>query len=135
MKSGSKILFFGILLFIVLILLWSDTRSQAIEEQYKIEPWITVPEYRTDAARAIDAYERLMERYMDVNEKTLGGLRAEFNGVSRKMSSIDRKLSRIENRLIRIERAVGTEEVTRTGRKKSNKTKKQEVEVEQSSKQ
>jgi hypothetical protein len=70
---------------------------------YEVEPWITTPEYRTDAGRAIDAYERLMERYMDLAETHL----VDSQQVSQRLDSIDTKLDDISKRLARIEKAIG----------------------------
>ena len=41
------------------------------ESSYEFGPRITVPAYRTDTARAIDAYERMMERFIDMTGKDL----------------------------------------------------------------
>lgn len=70
---------------------------------YEVEPWITMPEYRTDAGRAIDAYERLMERYMDLAESQL----VDCRPVLQKLDSIDTRMDDISKRLARIEKAMG----------------------------
>jgi hypothetical protein len=71
--------------------------------KYEIDPWITTPEYKTDTARAIDAYERLMERYMDLSESYL----IDSQSVAQKLESIDAKLTDLSARLERIEKALG----------------------------
>ena len=43
---------------------------------YEIHPEITVPEYKTDATRAIEAYERMMDRYMGMTEMKVRQLRS-----------------------------------------------------------
>ena len=70
---------------------------------YEFEQWITTPEYRTDAARAIDAYERLSERYADLVESQL----VDCQGIAEKLDSIDAKISDLSTRLGRIEKALG----------------------------
>jgi predicted Ser/Thr protein kinase len=71
--------------------------------KYEIDPWITTPEYKTDTARAIDAYERLMERYMDLSESYL----IDSQSVAQKLESIDAKMDDLSARLARIEKAMG----------------------------
>jgi hypothetical protein len=77
------------------------------EKTYEIRPQISVPEYRTDAARAIDAYERLMERYMDLTEGNLIRIGTDVQDAVRKLDSIDGKLTRLSTRIARIEKALG----------------------------
>ena len=77
---------------------------------YDIRPEITLPEYRTDAARAIDAYERTMNRYMTLTERSLAGVNADMREVLRKLDSIDRTLTDLSTRIARIEGALGIEE-------------------------
>lgn len=74
---------------------------------YEVQPYITVPEYRTDAARAIDAYERLMERHMDVMEQHLVGMNKDVQQATVKLDAIDAKLTRLSIRMARIEKALG----------------------------
>jgi hypothetical protein len=74
---------------------------------YEFEQWITTPEYRTDAARAIDAYERLMERYMDLAEGNLLQVGGDCQAVAIKLDSLDLRLTEISDRLTRIEKALG----------------------------
>jgi len=64
---------------------------------------ITTPEYKSDAARAIDAYERLMERYVELSESYL----VDNQSAAQKLDSIDVKLGELSTRLARIEKALG----------------------------
>jgi len=73
---------------------------------YEIQPYIWTPEYRTDAARAIDAYERLMERHMDVTEANLIGIGSDVRLLSRKLDAIDGRLKELSVRIARIEQAL-----------------------------
>ena len=70
---------------------------------YSVENWITTPEYRTDAGLAIDAYERLMERYADLAEAQL----MDCQVIAEKMDSLDAKISDLSTRIARIEKALG----------------------------
>ena len=77
------------------------------EKTYEIRPEIWTPEYRTDAARAIDAYESLMHRYMDVTENNLISVGADVHTLTKKLDDIDAKLTLISVRIARIETALG----------------------------
>ena len=80
------------------------------ENSYEIEPRITVPAYRTDAARAIDAYERVMERFMNLTGKNLADIDTEVKGIAQTLHSVDRKLTELSRRMARIEKALGIEQ-------------------------
>jgi len=92
------------------IVVWFSTSIQGVPKIYEVEPQITIPEYRTDAARAIDAYERLMERYMDLTERNLFRVGAHVGDVAKKLDSIDDKLTALCTRIARIEKALGIEQ-------------------------
>jgi hypothetical protein len=95
----------GLVSCVVLILLSTSIRGG--EKTYELRPQVGIPEYRSDAARAIDAYERLMERYMDLTEGNLVGIGADVQSVIRKLDSIDGKLAQLSTRIARIEGALG----------------------------
>jgi len=89
--------------------LWHSGAIQGSPKTYEVRPYITVPEYRTDAARAIDAYERLMQRYMDITEKNLLQIDTNVSYTLMQLDSIDDKLSQLCARVARIEKALGIE--------------------------
>ncbi len=75
---------------------------------YEVEAQIyTTPEYRTDAARAIDAYERMMERYMNATEQSFAGMSADLGAIAVRLEAIDLRLAKLDTRLERIERHLG----------------------------
>ena len=88
---------------------WFSTSIQGGERTYEVHPYITTPEYRTDAARAIDAYERLMERYMDLTERNLNRITADIRGISGKLDSINAGLKDLFAQMTRIEKALGAD--------------------------
>jgi hypothetical protein len=92
-----------------LAVIWFSTSIQGSQKTYEIKPHITAPEYRTDAARAIDAYERLMERYMGLTEKNLLSFGTDIRNVITKIDSIDDKLTQLGARIAQIEKALGIE--------------------------
>jgi len=89
---------------------WFSTSIQGGEKIYEVQPQITLPEYRTDAARAIDAYERLMERYMDLMEMNVIRIGADVQGLAKRLDSIDSKLTELSKGMARIEKALGIED-------------------------
>jgi septal ring factor EnvC (AmiA/AmiB activator) len=86
-----------------------DRRTYEVDAQV-----YSVPTAQSDAARAINAYERLMERHMDLTERNLTGLAAdiamlaaEFDGVDAKLAALDARLTQVDQRLARIEKHLG----------------------------
>lgn len=100
-------------------LVWLCTSIQGSEKFYEVHPYITTPEYRTDTARAIDAYERMMERYMDLTERNLVDLKTNLRDISRRLVSIDTKLTRLTSKMTKIEKALGIEQTKELMGKKS----------------
>ena len=92
------------------IILWLSALIHGGERTYRVRPEITLPEYRTDAARAIDAYERMMSRYMTSTERHLSGVNEDVKAALKKLDSLDRKLTGLSARMARIEKALGIEE-------------------------
>lgn len=89
------------------VLVWASTTTSGRGEIYEVRPEVAIPEYRTDAARAIDAYERLMDRYLDLTQDNLAGFSADMHTALDKLDSIERELMRLSARVERIERSLG----------------------------
>jgi hypothetical protein len=106
MKTNNRRL---VAIAVVLVLVGAVVLSVAIGEgrkTYRVEPEITVPEYKDDTARAIDAYERLMERYMDITEKNM--LKSgDIQTLLGKLDAVNGKLDELSARMARIEKALG----------------------------
>jgi hypothetical protein len=119
MKMNKRLLAFVAGLLFCVVLVWFSASIWGGEEIYEVRPQISIPEYRTDAARAIDAYERLMERHMDLTEGNLVGIGADVQSAIRKLDSIDGKLRRLSTRITRIEKALGIEQVKPPAKKKA----------------
>ena len=109
MKTSRKLLGTAAAVLCLVSLVVLSTAIGVGQKTYRVEPEITLPEYRTDAARAIDAYERLMERYMDLTEKGMLGAGADVQGIVAKLDSIEGKLTELSVRVARIEKALGIE--------------------------
>ena len=90
--------------------IWFSTTTQGGPKTYEIQPRISVPEYKTDTVRAIDAYERLMERYMQMTERNSTRIDRDLKEVIKKLDSINDKLTKLSLRIARIEKTFGFEE-------------------------
>jgi len=64
-------------------------------------------EYQTDTSRAINAYEKLMERYMDTTERNFDAVSMGIKMMAVKLDALDAKLTALDARLARIEQHLG----------------------------
>jgi hypothetical protein len=110
MRTNRNLLAVAAALVCCIILVWCSTSIKGGQKTYELQPQITIPEYKTDVVRIIDAYERLMERYMDLTERNLTGIGVDLNAVTEKLDSMDAKLAELSARTARIEKALGIEE-------------------------
>ena len=92
---------------VCLTVVWFSGSSRGVS--YEVRPEITLPEYRTDAARAIDAYEHVMYRFMNLTENNLGGINTQLKSIGEKLVLIDCKLTKLSTRMARIEKSLGIE--------------------------
>jgi hypothetical protein len=92
------------------IVFWFSASIRGGQKTYEVQPWITIPEYRTDAARAIDAYEQLMKRNMDLVEGNLTRISVDLATVAKRLESVDAKLTELSLRIARIEKVLGIEQ-------------------------
>ena len=110
MTTNKNLLAIGAVVVCCITLVWFSTSIQGDPKTYELRPHISLPEYRTDAVRAIDAYERLMERYMDLTERNSIRVSADLKEVIKKLYSIDNKLTELSARIARIEKTFGIEQ-------------------------
>ncbi|MHC4644134.1 MAG: hypothetical protein ACYTBJ_01435 [Planctomycetota bacterium] len=134
MRANRKTSTVAVVLVCCVISIWLSTPEiQGREKTYEIHPQILTPEYRTDAGRVIDAYERLMERYMDLTEGNLLRLGTDLQLVVRRLDSIDSKLTGLSARMGRIENALGIQLPEPPDQEKTEAEQKQEQDTEESS--
>jgi hypothetical protein len=108
MKSNKRLLVFLVVICVCVPALWLSVSVGQGRRQYEVETQVYgVPEYRSDAARAIDAYERLMDRYMDLTERNLFSVSADVRLVVTKLDAVHAELAGLSARLARIERHLG----------------------------
>ena len=106
MKTNRYLLVTGAVTVICLVAAAISTAIPDNGKKYEVDTVVDIPAYQTDAARAIDAYERLMDRYMDLSEKILSQVSSDRQAVSTKLDSLDSRLADISARLARIENAL-----------------------------
>jgi predicted Ser/Thr protein kinase len=108
MKIKKNLLIIGVVVVVCLataqFALSLQDRHHSFDNNYLVDTEITTPEYQTDTSRVINAYERLMDKYMDLAKASIA---ADRLSASQKLESIDVKLSDLSARLSRIEKALG----------------------------
>jgi len=112
MSSNKNLLLVAAAIACGVILVWFSTSIGDSQKTYELRPRLTIPEYKTDVVRIIDAYERLMERYIDLTERNLTGIGMDLKAVVKKLDSVDAKLTALSARTARIEKALGIEPQT-----------------------
>ena len=110
MRTNKHLLTATIIIIFSTIFIFAFTSIQGSSRTYDVKPQINIPEYRSDTNRAIDAYERLMERYMDLVEKSISDINKDYENTNNKLDSIDEKLTDLSKRILRIESALGIEQ-------------------------
>ena len=119
MITNKNLLAVGAIVVCCITVVWFSTSIQGGPKTYELRPQITVPEYRSDAVRAIDAYERLMERYMDLTERNSMRIGADLKEVMKKLDSINDKLTKLSARIAKIEKTFGIEQPKPQAKKKA----------------
>ena len=89
------------------VLVWLSASIQGGQKTYEIQPHLNIPAYKTDLARVMDAYERLMERYMDLTQQNQSIVGTELKYAVQTLDSIDGQLAELSARIARIETALG----------------------------
>lgn len=112
MRTGKNLLAISIVAACCIFVIWFSTSIEGSQKTYEIQPNISIPEYRTDTVRVIDAYERLMERYMDLTETNMTGIDTDIKTVIGKLDSIENELKDLSARTERIEKALGITQET-----------------------
>lgn len=110
MRTNRNLLAIAAGLICCIVVVWFSTSIYAREEIYEIRPQIAIPEYKTDTARIIDAYERLMDRYMGLTEGNLIRIGTDVQSIIKKLNSINGKLTKLSARMTAIEKVLGIEQ-------------------------
>ncbi len=110
MKTNRNILAVFVVIIACSVVVWLSTSIQGGQKTYEIRPNITIPEYKTELARVMDAYERLMERYMDLTQQNQSMVGTDLRYVVTTLDSIDVQLTGLSARIARIETALGIDQ-------------------------
>jgi len=110
MNTNSNKLAVLLVITVCSVLVWLSASIEGGQKTYEIHPNINMSEYKTDLIRITDAYERLMERYLDLTERNLSSFGTDLNYATTKLDSIDGQLIEISARIARIETALGIEQ-------------------------
>lgn len=108
-KQNKNLLVIGVVLIACFIVIGFSRSIQGRDRSYEIKPEIRLPQYRTDTGRAIDAYERVMDRFMSLTEENLTSVNTDVKDIAKKLVLIDCKLTDISIRMGRIEKFIGIE--------------------------
>lgn len=111
MSKNRNLLAVGIVLIVCLIVLGFSSSIHGSEKTYEIRPRISLPAYQTDTGRAIEAYERMMERFMGLTDNNLTGINTNVEGIGKSLVLIDSKLTELSTRMARIEKALGIKQI------------------------
>lgn len=109
MKQNRKLQIAAAVLGLGLVVLGLSTSTgQDRRGNYEVEAQVYgMPAYQSDAARAIEAYERLSERYMNLAERVLAQSTEGDKFLLAQLRTLDDRLERIDARLARIENQLG----------------------------
>ena len=84
--------------------IWFSTTTKGSPTTYEVRPRISLPEYKTDTVHAIDAYEKLMDRYMNQVERNSIRIDLDLKEVIKRLDSINYKLTELSLRIAKIEK-------------------------------
>ena len=107
MRTRKKLLAVVAAIVCCVIAVWSSTSTHGSQNTYELRPQIAIPEHKTDVTRVVDAYERLMERYMDLTDRNSALMSTDIRSIAASLDSIDGRLAELSARTVRIERALG----------------------------
>jgi hypothetical protein len=85
------------------------TVSYGVEKSIEVESY-NLPEYRSDTVRAIDAYQQMINRMLDDNDRNWGMVQEQLNTINGKLDTVLSDLDSISQRIARIEKKMGIEE-------------------------
>ncbi len=83
--------------------------SHGVEKSIEVQTY-NLPEYKSDTARAIDAYQQMINRMLDDNDRNWGMMQEQLNTINGKLDTVLSELDTISGRIGRIEKKMGIEE-------------------------
>ena len=79
-------------------------RSGAADRTYEVRPEIDAGLIQGETMRVVAAYERLMDRYMDLVQSNLVGIDRDSQQILIKLEAIERKIDKLSERMDRMEK-------------------------------
>ena len=110
MKTNRNTFVILVAIIVCSVLVWLSASIEGGQKTYEIHPNIAMPPYKTDLDRITDAYERLMERYMDMTEQNQSIVGSDLKYVVATLDSIDSRMVELSVRIARIETALGIQQ-------------------------
>ena len=118
MITNKNLLAAAAVILCCITVIWFSTITKGSPTTYEVRPRISLPEYKTDTVHAIDAYEKLMERYMNLTERNSIRIDSDLKEVIKRLDSINYKLTELSFRIAKIEKTFGIEESKPQAKKK-----------------
>lgn len=118
MITNKNLLAAAAVILCCITVIWFSTITKGSPTTYEVQPRISLPEYKTDTVHAIDAYEQLMERYMNLTERNSRRIGSDLKEVIKRLDSINYKLTQLSLRIAKIEKKFGIVESKPQAKKK-----------------
>lgn len=91
------------------VVIGSYAVPEGTTKTYEVRPQVLLHEQDT-AIRALDAYERVMMRYVDLLDKSLATLDRDIQGIVYQLEEMNARTVELLDRIKRVEKALGIEE-------------------------
>ncbi|MFA5422782.1 MAG: hypothetical protein WC374_02885 [Phycisphaerae bacterium] len=108
MKTRRNFAFLSVILLACAAFFWLAT-SHGVEKEIEVQTY-SLPEYRSDTARAIDAYQQMINRMLDDNQQNWANLQQQLNTINAKLDKIQGDIDGISRQIGRIEEKMGIED-------------------------
>ncbi len=90
------------------VLIWALTGAQGARgKTYEIHPQIPESLFKSDSVKALEAYERMVDRVLAINSRQLDTMELNINSASTQLNRVEMKLDMLLNRTQLIENALG----------------------------
>ena len=99
MKNKTRLFLLIYMIIAVGLVMYMSASSPAAEKTLEVQTNYNLPQYQNDTTRAIASYERLLNRFMDITERSFIDLSRDIDGVNSRLDSIEQRLTRIEKAL------------------------------------
>ncbi len=110
MKTNKSLLAAVAAIACCVIVVVFSTSIHGSQNTYELRPQVGIPEHKTDIVRVVDAYERLMDRYLDLTERNSAMIGTDIQNIAVRLDSIDGRLAELSIRTARIEKVLGVKQ-------------------------